>query len=160
MCVIWAVLHLHRRVGSKTACTLTHSWIQSRGSFKCLIHQPQHTATHCNTLQHTATHCNTLQHTATHCNTLQHTATHRGAHSCNAFTKACVTHWVTYMTYSSVFIHSLPFMVYRDSFMWLIRKGVRHSSWNFYACSRICWIFFNRRIEHIFTNAIRYACIC
>jgi len=38
--------------------------------------EPQHTATHCNTLQHTATHCHTLQHTATHCNTLQHTAIH------------------------------------------------------------------------------------
>jgi len=37
---------------------------------------PQHIATHCNTLQHTATHCNTLQHTATHCYTLLHTATH------------------------------------------------------------------------------------
>jgi len=48
--------------------------------------QPQHTASHCNTLQQTATHCitlqhaatlcSTLQHPATHCNTLQHTATH------------------------------------------------------------------------------------
>ena len=46
------------------------------------MHEPGHTATHCNTLHHTATRCNTLQHTATHCNTPQHTATH-----CNTYHK-------------------------------------------------------------------------
>jgi len=43
---------------------------------------PQHSATHCNTLQHTATHCNTLQHTATHCTTLQQPAAHCNRDSC------------------------------------------------------------------------------
>jgi len=46
------------------------------------LHEPGHTATHCNTLQHTATRCNTLQHTASHSNTQQHTTTH-----CNTYHK-------------------------------------------------------------------------
>ena len=38
--------------------------------------QPEHAATHFNTLQHPATPCNSLQHPAAHCSTLQHTAAH------------------------------------------------------------------------------------
>jgi len=84
---------------------------------------PQHTATHCNTIQlpttpcHTCgsseicrisglvwiiealrrmpTHCNTLQHTATHCNTMQHIATHCNTLQHNA-TPAGATRYAAY----------------------------------------------------------------
>jgi len=73
------------RNNPKILCQPICNWLYERfmsrvshwtSSLSAATIQPQHTATHCNTLQHTATHYNTPQHTATHCNTLQHTATH------------------------------------------------------------------------------------